>query len=195
MPPLRNEWMNFVRRIEELLIGVRKHTVYCTGILIVSACPEETPTPRWPDVFHKHPLIHSRIHGGFYDGELARSCCSKASQTMPLPPPCFKREDKIYEDSPVTHRLILAFLHVSPLSFCTGNLKEYFSQYGVVKRCLLAFDKTGFHRGYCWVGFASEEGLQNTLQKDAHQLEGSKLQVLQNKRLLGNTNRHGLGES
>eukprot|EP00079_Xenopus_tropicalis_P012197 XP_002938905.3 PREDICTED: SRA stem-loop-interacting RNA-binding protein, mitochondrial [Xenopus tropicalis] len=88
------------------------------------------------------------------------------------------------------------FVSRVPWTVASRELKEYFSQYGVVKKCLLPFDKeTGFHRGYCWVGFASEEGLQNALQKDAHLLEGSKLQVQQNKRLAANTNRHGQGES
>lgn len=35
--------------------------------------------------------------------------------------------------------------------------------------------ETGFHRGFCWVGYASEEGLQNALQKEPHVIEGSKV--------------------
>ncbi|KAG6932806.1 SRA stem-loop interacting RNA binding protein, partial [Chelydra serpentina] len=42
----------------------------------------------------------------------------------------------------------------------------------------LPFDKeTGFHKGFCWVGFSSEEALCNALQKESHSLEGVKLQV------------------
>lgn len=35
--------------------------------------------------------------------------------------------------------------------------------------------ETGFHRGFCWVGFTSEEGLNNALQKEPHVLEGAKV--------------------
>ncbi|XP_047200657.1 SRA stem-loop-interacting RNA-binding protein, mitochondrial isoform X2 [Girardinichthys multiradiatus] len=63
------------------------------------------------------------------------------------------------------------------------EMKEYFGQFGPVKRCLLPFDReTGFHRGFCWVGFFTEEGLNNALQKDPHILEGAKLQVQRNRR-------------
>ncbi|MEE6526271.1 hypothetical protein FKM82_026808, partial [Ascaphus truei] len=59
-----------------------------------------------------------------------------------------------------------------------GELKEYFSQFGTIKKCLLPFDKeTGFHRGFCWVAFSSEEGLLNALQKDMHLLEGAKVKA------------------
>uniref|UniRef100_A0A674M911 SRA stem-loop interacting RNA binding protein n=1 Tax=Takifugu rubripes TaxID=31033 RepID=A0A674M911_TAKRU len=53
------------------------------------------------------------------------------------------------------------------------ELREYFGQFGSVKKCLLPFDKeTGFHKG-----------LNNALQKEPHLLEGSKLQVQRNRRL------------
>uniref|UniRef100_A0A3B5K4B2 SRA stem-loop interacting RNA binding protein n=1 Tax=Takifugu rubripes TaxID=31033 RepID=A0A3B5K4B2_TAKRU len=59
------------------------------------------------------------------------------------------------------------------------ELREYFGQFGSVKKCLLPFDKeTGFHKGFCWVGFTSEEGLNNALQKEPHLLEGSKVKPL-----------------
>uniref|UniRef100_A0A673N147 SRA stem-loop interacting RNA binding protein n=1 Tax=Sinocyclocheilus rhinocerous TaxID=307959 RepID=A0A673N147_9TELE len=55
--------------------------------------------------------------------------------------------------------------------------------FGQVKKCLLPFDKeTGFHRGFCWIGFTTEEGLQNALQKDPHIIEGAKLQVQKNRK-------------
>lgn len=38
--------------------------------------------------------------------------------------------------------------------------------------------ETGFHRGFCWVGYSSEEGLQNALQKDTHIMEGSRVRIL-----------------
>lgn len=40
---------------------------------------------------------------------------------------------------------------------------------------LLQDKETGFHRGFCWVGFTSEEGLNNALQKEPHVLEGAKV--------------------
>ncbi|KAG8449000.1 hypothetical protein GDO86_015892 [Hymenochirus boettgeri] len=79
------------------------------------------------------------------------------------------------------------FVSRVPWTAANKEIKEYFSQFGTVKKCLLPFDKeTGFHRGYCWVGFSTEEGLQNVLQKDTHLLEGFKLQVQKNRRLASN---------
>lgn len=44
--------------------------------------------------------------------------------------------------------------------------------------CVLHQDKeTGFHRGFCWIGFTTEEGLNNALEKDSHMLEGAKVKV------------------
>ncbi|XP_070971582.1 SRA stem-loop-interacting RNA-binding protein, mitochondrial [Oncorhynchus clarkii lewisi] len=42
--------------------------------------------------------------------------------------------------------------------------------------------ETGFHRGFCWIGYTSEEGLNNALRKDPHVLEGSTLQVQRNRK-------------
>ncbi|CAN9504184.1 unnamed protein product [Ophioblennius macclurei] len=76
------------------------------------------------------------------------------------------------------------FVSKVPWTVATKEMREYFTQFGHVKKCLLPFDKeTGFHRGFCWVGFSSEEGLNNALQKDPHVLDGSRLQVQRNKRL------------
>uniref|UniRef100_A0A6I8NNC2 RRM domain-containing protein n=1 Tax=Ornithorhynchus anatinus TaxID=9258 RepID=A0A6I8NNC2_ORNAN len=59
-----------------------------------------------------------------------------------------------------------------------SEIKEHFSQFGHIRRCLLPFDKeTGFHRGFCWVGFSSEEELQNALQHESHLIDGVKLYV------------------
>ncbi|KAM9708049.1 SRA stem-loop-interacting RNA-binding protein, mitochondrial [Menidia menidia] len=75
------------------------------------------------------------------------------------------------------------FVSRVPWTVATKEMKEYFGQFGTVKKCLVPFDKeTGFHRGFCWVGFSSEEGLNNALQKDPHVLEGAKLQVQRNRR-------------
>uniref|UniRef100_A0A674PPE7 SRA stem-loop interacting RNA binding protein n=1 Tax=Takifugu rubripes TaxID=31033 RepID=A0A674PPE7_TAKRU len=67
------------------------------------------------------------------------------------------------------------FVSKVPWTVAGNELREYFGQFGSVKKCLLPFDKeTGFHKGFCWVGFTSEEGLNNALQKEPHLLEGSK---------------------
>ncbi|XP_038629741.1 SRA stem-loop-interacting RNA-binding protein, mitochondrial [Scyliorhinus canicula] len=76
------------------------------------------------------------------------------------------------------------FVSRIPWTLASKEIKEYFGQFGLVKKCLLPFDKeTGFHRGFCWVGFNTEEGLQNALQKEPHLIEGAKLQVQRNKKL------------
>ncbi|KAM8737709.1 SRA stem-loop-interacting RNA-binding protein, mitochondrial [Acanthopagrus schlegelii] len=75
------------------------------------------------------------------------------------------------------------FVSKIPWTAASKELKEYFGQFGAVKKCLLPFDKeTGFHRGFCWVGYSSEEGLNNALQKDLHMIDGAKLQVQRNRR-------------
>ncbi|KAM8826513.1 SRA stem-loop-interacting RNA-binding protein, mitochondrial [Synchiropus splendidus] len=75
------------------------------------------------------------------------------------------------------------FVSKIPWTLATKEIREYFGQFGNVKRCLLPFDKdTGFHRGFCWVTFSTEESLNNALQKDPHILENTKLQVQRNRR-------------
>ncbi|KAG9328422.1 hypothetical protein JZ751_014007, partial [Albula glossodonta] len=55
------------------------------------------------------------------------------------------------------------------------EVKEYFAQFGQIKKCILPFDKeTGFHRGFCRIGYITEEGLHNALQREAHVIEGSR---------------------
>ncbi|XP_041810208.1 SRA stem-loop-interacting RNA-binding protein, mitochondrial [Chelmon rostratus] len=76
-----------------------------------------------------------------------------------------------------------AFVTKIPWTVAGKEMREYFGQFGSVKKCLLPFDKeTGFHRGFCWIGFTTEEGLNNALEKDSHMLEGAKLQVQRNRR-------------
>ncbi|KAL2098544.1 hypothetical protein ACEWY4_005024 [Coilia grayii] len=75
------------------------------------------------------------------------------------------------------------FVSKVPWTLATKEVKEYFGQFGQVKRCLMPFDKdTGFHRGFCWIGYSTEEGLQNALQKEPHVIEGSKLLVQRNRK-------------
>ncbi|XP_007904202.1 SRA stem-loop-interacting RNA-binding protein, mitochondrial [Callorhinchus milii] len=76
------------------------------------------------------------------------------------------------------------FVSRVPWTAANKEIKEYFGQFGHVKKCLLPFDKeSGFHRGFAWVGFSSEEGLHNALQKDPHVVDGTKLQVQRNRRV------------
>ncbi|XP_029585229.1 SRA stem-loop-interacting RNA-binding protein, mitochondrial [Salmo trutta] len=76
------------------------------------------------------------------------------------------------------------FVSKIPWTLASKEMKEYFGQFGQVKKCLVPFDKeTGFHRGFCWIGYTSEEGLNNALQKDPHVLEGSTLQVQRNRKV------------
>ncbi|KAL3048736.1 hypothetical protein OYC64_008249 [Pagothenia borchgrevinki] len=73
------------------------------------------------------------------------------------------------------------FVTKIPWTLAGKEMREYFAQFGPVKKCLLPFHKeTGFHKGFCWVGFTTEEGLNNALQKDPHTLEGAKLLVQKN---------------
>uniref|UniRef100_A0A673ZSM6 SRA stem-loop interacting RNA binding protein n=1 Tax=Salmo trutta TaxID=8032 RepID=A0A673ZSM6_SALTR len=65
------------------------------------------------------------------------------------------------------------FVSKIPWTLASKEMKEYFGQFGQVKKCLVPFDKeTGFHRG-----------LNNALQKDPHVLEGSTLQVQRNRKV------------
>uniref|UniRef100_A0A6Q2Z6L6 RRM domain-containing protein n=1 Tax=Esox lucius TaxID=8010 RepID=A0A6Q2Z6L6_ESOLU len=65
------------------------------------------------------------------------------------------------------------FVSKVPWTLSSKEMKEYFGQFGQVKKCLLPFDKeTGFHRG-----------LQNALQKYPHTLEGATLQVQRNRKV------------
>ncbi|XP_068048834.1 SRA stem-loop-interacting RNA-binding protein, mitochondrial isoform X2 [Anomalospiza imberbis] len=82
-----------------------------------------------------------------------------------------------------SRRLFNIFVAEIPWTVSSKELKEYFSQFGLVQRCQLPFDRdTGFHRRYCWIKFSTAEEVQNVLQKDSHILEGSKLTVKQQMR-------------
>ncbi|XP_075049599.1 SRA stem-loop-interacting RNA-binding protein, mitochondrial [Mixophyes fleayi] len=75
-------------------------------------------------------------------------------------------------------RLYQVFVARVPWALSNKELKNYFTQFGKVTRCELIYNKkTGFHKGYGWVTFSSEDGIQNTLQKDPHILEGIKLDI------------------
>ncbi|NXT66305.1 SLIRP protein, partial [Chaetops frenatus] len=75
-----------------------------------------------------------------------------------------------------SRRVFDIFVAEIPWTVSSKELKEYFSQFGSVRRCQLPFDRnTGFHKRYCWIKFSTPEEVQNVLQKDSHILEGSKL--------------------
>uniref|UniRef100_A0A4W5QR60 SRA stem-loop interacting RNA binding protein n=1 Tax=Hucho hucho TaxID=62062 RepID=A0A4W5QR60_9TELE len=81
-------------------------------------------------------------------------------------------------------KIFEVFVSKIPWTIASKDMKEYFGQFGQVKKCLLPFDKeTGFHRGFGWIGYTSEEGLHNALQKDLHMLEGATLQVQRNRKV------------
>ncbi|XP_054894532.1 SRA stem-loop-interacting RNA-binding protein, mitochondrial [Poeciliopsis prolifica] len=81
-------------------------------------------------------------------------------------------------------KVLEVFVSKIPWTVASREVREYFGQFGAVKKCILPFDKdTGFHKGFCWVSFSTEEGMNNVLQKDPHILEGAKLLVQRNRRL------------
>ncbi|KAG9268896.1 SRA stem-loop-interacting RNA-binding protein, mitochondrial [Astyanax mexicanus] len=75
------------------------------------------------------------------------------------------------------------FVSKIPWTLATKELKNHFGQFGTVKKCLLPFEKgTGFHKGFAWITFSSEEGQINALQHDSHVIDGSRLAVQKNRR-------------
>ncbi|KAI1897269.1 hypothetical protein AGOR_G00081570 [Albula goreensis] len=82
-----------------------------------------------------------------------------------------------------TKKAFEIFVSKIPWTLASREVKEYFAQFGQIKKCILPFDKeTGFHRGFCRIGYITEEGLHNALQREAHVIEGSRLEVKQDKR-------------
>ncbi|XP_056151865.1 SRA stem-loop-interacting RNA-binding protein, mitochondrial [Lampris incognitus] len=83
-----------------------------------------------------------------------------------------------------SRKVFEVFVSRVPWTIASKEMKDYFGQFGQVKRCLLPFDKeTGFHKGFCWVGFTTEEGLNNALHKDPHILDGATVQVQRNRKV------------
>ncbi|XP_048340977.1 SRA stem-loop-interacting RNA-binding protein, mitochondrial [Sphaerodactylus townsendi] len=80
-------------------------------------------------------------------------------------------------------RVFELFVARVPWTASANEVREYFSQFGTVRKCILPFEReTGFHKGISWVGFSSEESLRNALQKESHILEGVKIDVQLQKR-------------
>ncbi|XP_063966746.1 SRA stem-loop-interacting RNA-binding protein, mitochondrial-like isoform X1 [Lytechinus pictus] len=66
---------------------------------------------------------------------------------------------------------------VSKLPWTVGvqELRTYFSQFGPVRNCRIAFDdSTGFSKGFGFVSFSNTSGIQSALNKDQHILDGQK---------------------
>merc|ERR1712168_1241408 len=83
--------------------------------------------------------------------------------------------------APGSKKVFELFVSKIPWTIAKKEMREYFGQFGQVKRCVLPMDKeTGFHRGFCWVSFNTEESLSNALHKEPHVMEGAKLQVQRN---------------
>ncbi|XP_053143344.1 SRA stem-loop-interacting RNA-binding protein, mitochondrial isoform X2 [Hemicordylus capensis] len=82
-----------------------------------------------------------------------------------------------------SRRVFEVFVARIPWTVSANEIRKYFAQFGSVKRCTLPFNKeTGFHKSFCWVGFSTEEGFKNALQKNTHILEGVKLDVQHQKK-------------
>ncbi|KAM7367507.1 hypothetical protein PAMP_013799 [Pampus punctatissimus] len=75
-------------------------------------------------------------------------------------------------------KLFEIFVSKIPWTLARKEMKQYFGQFGQLKKCYFPFDtETGFHKGYCWIRFVTEEGLNNALEKDNHVVEGTELLV------------------
>ncbi|XP_007472791.1 SRA stem-loop-interacting RNA-binding protein, mitochondrial [Monodelphis domestica] len=80
--------------------------------------------------------------------------------------------------SPVVRHLATVFVNRIPWTAAANEIKQHFSQFGTIRKCFLPFEKeTGFHKGFCWIGFSSEEELQRTLQQENHFIDGVKVYV------------------
>ncbi|XP_070578439.1 SRA stem-loop-interacting RNA-binding protein, mitochondrial-like [Ptychodera flava] len=65
-----------------------------------------------------------------------------------------------------------------PWTISQRELKEYFSQFGTVRRAIVPVDKeTGFFKRFAFIDFSNKEGFQNTIQRSAHVIEGTRIQV------------------
>ncbi|XP_034274121.1 SRA stem-loop-interacting RNA-binding protein, mitochondrial [Pantherophis guttatus] len=77
----------------------------------------------------------------------------------------------------VSRRAFEVFVRRIPWNVEENELREYFTQFGPVKKCILPFNvETGFHKGFAWIGFSTEESRSKALLKD-HFFEGSQLEV------------------
>lgn len=87
-----------------------------------------------------------------------------------------------------TKKAFELFVAKVPWTIAHKEMREYFGQFGQLKKCMLVLDKeTGFHKGFGWVSYVAEESLNNALQTEPHILEGAKLQVQRNRRQFNTT--------
>ncbi|XP_030854197.1 SRA stem-loop-interacting RNA-binding protein, mitochondrial-like [Strongylocentrotus purpuratus] len=69
---------------------------------------------------------------------------------------------------------------VSRLPWTIGiqELRSYFTQFGPVRNCRIAFDdSTGFSKGFGFVSFGNTSGMQSALKREQHLLDGHKVNV------------------
>ncbi|XP_012268533.1 SRA stem-loop-interacting RNA-binding protein, mitochondrial [Athalia rosae] len=63
-----------------------------------------------------------------------------------------------------------------PWTVGTKQLADYFSNFGVVSKSFVTFDKnTGMSQGFGFVVFADQKGMKAAQQKKVHFLEGNTL--------------------
>ncbi|XP_038072698.1 SRA stem-loop-interacting RNA-binding protein, mitochondrial-like [Patiria miniata] len=70
------------------------------------------------------------------------------------------------------------FVSRLPWTAGTTELRDYFAQFGTIRTCRLNYDqKTGFSKGFAFVAFQSEDGVEKVLQQDQHVIDGQKVGV------------------
>lgn len=71
-------------------------------------------------------------------------------------------------------------LFVGNIPWTVGNkeLRDYFSQFGMVTFSRVIFDKsTGFSRGFGFLQFASNEAYSNAVNRSLHVIDGGLLTI------------------
>uniref|UniRef100_A0A8C2VBZ1 RRM domain-containing protein n=1 Tax=Chinchilla lanigera TaxID=34839 RepID=A0A8C2VBZ1_CHILA len=70
----------------------------------------------------------------------------------------------------------VAFVRKIPWTAKSSELREYFAQFGHIRKCVVPFNReTGFHKGLGWIYFSSQEELQNAMQHENHIIDGVKV--------------------
>ncbi|XP_061099349.1 SRA stem-loop-interacting RNA-binding protein, mitochondrial [Conger conger] len=76
--------------------------------------------------------------------------------------------------------VFVLFVSRIPWTLANKEIREYFMQFGQIRRCVLPFnEETGFHRGFCRITYTNEEGLEESILNTTHVVEGSRLLVQQ----------------
>lgn len=131
----------------------------------------------WPVWFHKEEsstICKSPL-------QLVSTSCRGSSSSSAAACLIFFRCLDEHQLSPCT----IYFLSLAPTHFdCALTVQAFCRDVNLTLRCVsdcllrsLQDKETGFHRGFCWIGFLTEEGLNNAVQKELHVLEGSKVKA------------------